>query len=457
MLTKRQAVLIYNPVSGHGHLDSWNAMFVALMLEKGWKVLALTPDTGALMERLDQKGLANSPGLQLLDWNAHQPRMRTYLRGAWQRWDRLGDRYFYHRAGSETTSGLSFGEYWKRRMCQAVVPFLFRASYYAYTRYRRRYLTSHSLAVEDPESYMACPVDMARRVHAALRKARAKPALVFNMYMDTYRTSRPRWDEFAAINTLRWAGIRFVPPAMPEEPWYQLPSWRGMCILDERVRAAYSNELPDKVFGYLPDITETALPTDSTVFVREIHRRARGRKIVFLGGSIGGQKNLARWFELIRLADPGRWFFVQVGEIHRGTLTVEDVAALDAALAAPPENLLLHAEYLPDERVFNEVISTCDVVFAVYRRFSISSNMPGKAAHFRKPVLVSDRYLLGERVTRYGIGLGVDEDDAHAMLAGLACVMDKPVPEACFSRYCSDFSLTELAGRLEGFLHDCLK
>lgn len=83
--------------------------------------------------------------------------------------------------------------------------------------------------------------------------------------------------------------------------------------------------------------------------------------------------------------------------------------------------------------------------------------MPGKAAHFRKPVLVSDRYLLGERVTRYGIGLGVDEDDAHAMLAGLACVMDKPVPEACFSRYCSDFSLTELAGRLEGFLHDCLK
>lgn len=456
MLIKQQTVLIYNPVSGHGHLDSWNAMFVGLLLERGWQVLALTPDSGALMDRLDQKGLAHSPRLHVLDWGAHQSHMRRYLRDVWQRWDRFGDKYSDRRAGSETTPGLSYGEVCKRHFFRAVVPLLFHFSHYVYSRYRQRSMAGKNLVV-DPERDLTCPADMARRVRAALKGVESKPVLAFNMYMDTYRIGKQRWDEFAAINTLRWAGIRFVPPVVPDEAWYRLPAWRGTCLLDERVCAAYKSALPDKAFVYLPDVTETVLSGRSCAVVQDILRRAEGRKVVFLGGSIGGQKNLACWFELIELADPTKWFFVQVGEIHRGTLTAEDISALDQALADPPENLMLHAEYLPDERVFNEVINACEVIFAVYRNFRISSNMLGKAAHFRKPILVSDRYLLGERVARYGIGLSVDENDAGAMLDALKHVVDKPVPEANFVRYSSDFSMAELAERLEGFLLDCMK
>jgi hypothetical protein len=273
--------------------------------------------------------------------------------------------------------------------------------------------------------------------------------------MDTYKTAPSSWSGFAEVNRLPWAGIRFVPPATPQEAWYHSPQWRGMCLLDEGLCRVYANALPGKTFGYLSDVTETALPNAPGDLVQAIHRRARGRSVVFLGGSIGGQKNLARWFELIGLADAGKWFFVQVGEIHRGTLTAEDATALDRVLDAPPENLLLHTEYLPDERAFNDVIRACDVIFAVYRDFRISSNMLGKAAHFRKPILVSNRYLLGERVASYGIGRGVDEDSADSILHGLSSLAADPVPTEAFARYCADFSLPALAGQLENFLQNC--
>lgn len=457
MKERRRTILVYNPISGHGHLDSWNALFVALLLERGWRVAALTPDAAALRSRLGHKGLLHDAGLHILDWNAHEPRWRRLARDLWRRWDRFGDRYFYRRPGSEASADLPLGEYWKRRVCQIVVPPLFRGSYFVYTRLRRRRADAAQVsgAPVDPELHFTCPTDMARRAQAAVRKAKLKPELAFNMYMDTYKTSPQAWSGFADVNTLPWAGIRFVPPPTPREGWYRSALWRGMCLLDEGLCRDYAQALPEKTFGYLPDITETAMPAAPGELAQEIRRRAAGRTVVFLGGSIGGQKNLARWFEVIGLADPRRWFFVQVGEIHHGTLTEEDVQALERVRAAPPENLLLHAGYLPDERAFNDVIRASDVIFAVYRDFRISSNMPGKAAHFRKPILVSDRYLLGERVARYGIGRGVDEDSAESILHGLASLAADPVRAEAFARYCADFSLPALAGQLENFLQNC--
>lgn len=458
MKNDRPCVLVYNPISGHGHLDSWNAMFVALLLERGWRVLALTPDEPALMSRLAQKGIVASPRLQVLDWNAHTSRLKVFLQSVWRRWDAFGDKFYYRRPGSEATPDMTFLMYWKTQFFQAVVPFLFRASYFLYTHYRRSVAPANvATGGIDLERDLADPMELALRTRAALKKAKWKPALGFNMYMDTYRTRPESWDTFDALNQLPWAGIRFVPTDTLREAWYALPSFRGMCFLDENVCRIYREALPGKHFAYLPDITETGLPDTPGELAREIRHRAAGRKIVFLGGSIGGQKNLARWYELIGLADPAQWFFVQIGEIHRGTLTAEDLAALDLALDAPPENLMLHAEYLPDERAFNEIIAASDILFAVYRDFRISSNMLGKAAHFRKPLLASDRYLMGERITRYGVGRAVSEDNAARMLNGLSIIASDPIPAENFARYCVDFSTRALAEHLDCFLSKCLK
>ena len=454
--TKRSCVLIYNPISNHGHLDSWNAIFIALLLEKGWRVLALTPNVTALTSRLLDKHRSNSP-LQILEWNTRTKNLdlKAYLRPIWWRWVAFGDMYLYRRPGSEPKPHAPFLVRLRSRFLQAVIPFLFRVTHYLYRHYIRGTLPAANGS--DDEDNLANPLEMVQRVHAALNRAKWQPTLCLNMYMDLYRTRPEPWRQFETINTLPWVGIRFVPPNTPQEAWYGVSSFRGMCFLDENVCRAYRNALPDKHFEYLPDVTDTALPPTSTALVQKIRRQANGRKVVFLGGSIGGQKNLARWYDLIALADPATWFFVQVGEIHRDTLSADDIVALDRVEQAPPANLLMFTEYLPDERAFNAVIAASDVIFAVYRNFPFSSNMPNKAAHFRKPILVSDRFLMGERVTRYGIGRAVAEDDAGAMLETLAAMRRERFREANFARYCADFSPASLADKLDGFLIDCLE
>lgn len=459
MMAEPPCVLVYNPISGHGHLDSWLAMFVALLLKRGWRVLVLTPDVSALSTRLLQSGQPSAHSLQVLNWNVG---LRSFFSQLWERWNAFGGPYYGRWRSKNAMLNTPSGRSWSERLLQATVPFLFRASHILYgsrlllEKIRRgdRARPGEGVA-DDPERGLIDPAEMARRTLCALKQARWKPAIAFNMYMDMYRTSEGAWRSFGAINRLCWAGIRFVPPPQPREGWYVLPEWRGMCFLDESVRRSYEAALPAKLFEYLPDVTDTVLPDPHFPLVEQIRERANGRRIVFLGGSIGRQKNLECWFRLIALADSDRWFFVQIGEIHRDTLTSGDLAALERTLGAPPENLFLHAEYLKDDQAFNAIVAACDIVFAVYRDFRISSNMLGKAAHFRKPLLVSDRYLMGCRVGEYGIGHAVPEDNVDAMWAGLCALALNPVPEENFRRYCADFNEEELVQRLDQFLRRC--
>jgi glycosyltransferase involved in cell wall biosynthesis len=208
-------------------------------------------------------------------------------------------------------------------------------------------------------------------------------------------------------------------------------------------------------------VTDASVPSAQSAFAAEIKQRASGRKIVFLGGTIGSNKNLSQWFRVIAQADPNKWYFVQVGEVHEQNLSTEDLAAYQCAQTSKPENLFIYAEYLPDEQTFNEVIALSDVLFAVYRQFSISSNMLGKAAAFNKPILVADGYLMGDRVQKYQIGLAVPETDSSAMMHALTELVkpeDRSValPEH-FAAYRQDFSYDALKQSLYCFIEQALK
>ncbi len=412
-------ILLYNPISGHGHLDSWNALFVEFLLEAGWQVASLSMAADDLRERLQRQQMAAHPNLRILEWRAP-----------------------------------------KRSLYQRVRSKLFRLS---------RQLISDAVTNEvdaaklkNLEASYLQPHEFAQRVADATLQLGRKPSFVFNMYMDLYRDDQLGWRPFAEMHDLPWAGIRFVPsPAPPSEAYYKLSSLQGMCFLDEHVRQDYAAHLPKKIFEYLPDVTDTNLPVTESSFAMAIARRAAGRKIVFMGGTIGDKKNLSQWYKLIVQANPADWFFVQIGEVREQSLGPDDLLAYRQALLEPPANLFLHTQYLPDERTFNEVIALSDIVFAVYRKFSISSNMPGKAAAFEKPILVAEGYLMGGRVNKYQIGLTVPEDDAPQMLHALTRLAQPlaarsiALPEH-FAAYRKDFSHDALKSKFFDFLDQAL-
>ncbi|MDO9582620.1 MAG: hypothetical protein Q7J24_05860 [Desulfomicrobium sp.] len=292
-------------------------------------------------------------------------------------------------------------------------------------------------------------------------EARVRPDFLFIMYMDMFKTCIRDWHPLANLVGLPWGGIRFAPRAMkggkPTEEYYGLPGLRGMCLLDEAACRRHQDALPAKVFQFLPDITYSSLPEREPKLVAELRARAAGRAVVFLGGSLDSRKNLADFSRLARMADPTRWFFALVGRVYRDTLSDEDKRELEALAAHDAGNVLLHMDFLDDERDFNAMMHASDILFAVYKGFPYSSNMLSKAAHLRRPILVSDRYLMGELVRRYGIGLVVPEDDPTAALTALEELQARPVPEEAYASYCNDFSAQSLGDALEQFFRLCLR
>ena len=410
MKSGRPCILVYNPLAGHGHLDSWNAMFVSILLAGGYRVIAVTEDSGALTRRLEASGDIRSPDLQLFDLVDLGP-------GLFERAVARIRRILSGRSGGSGGASADL--------------------------------------VRDSEASYLEPVDFARHLTRALRKSRWEPSLVLNMYMDLYRTDAARWQAFDRLASVPWVGIRFIPKEEPTEAYYRSESLTGMCFLDERVVEAYRSTFPRKQFFYLPDITHSDLPGERSALAREILEAAAGRKIAFMGGTIAKTKNLAAWYRLIALADPRRWYFAQIGEIRHDALDEQDLQALREVMRTPPGNLLIHDGYLPDERTFNEIVSVSDVIFAVYRDFRISSNMLGKAAAFGKPIIVADNHLMGRRVMRYGIGKAVPQDDTHAMLLALDQLADPRQPCHGFDAYLEDFGRPALALRLSEMIGRC--
>ncbi len=393
MTARGRTILIYNPLAGHGHLDSWNALVVSFLLERGETVLALTPEPAELLRRLRLLGVATEHSrLSLLPWLNVKP-------AVWQR--------IYHRL-----AGLA-------RFSQAPNP---------------------EASKHDPENNYLEPREFAQRLQSALKGVSTRPDFMFNMYMDLYRTDEKRWQAFSQLCGIPWAGLRFIPQSLPLEGYYKTPNLRGMALLDEKLVAAYQEQLPQLAIGYLPDMTDVLIGNHTSHIAQAILTRAQGRKIVFMGGTIGKNKNLACWYALIQQADAGKWFFVQIGEVLTDDLTQEDRDACQAIDLAPPENLYRHIGYLPDERDFNGAIAVADIIYAVYRDFKISSNMLGKAAAFNKPIVVAQEHLMGERVRAYQIGIAIPEDDAFAALEALQTLVERPSNLECFQAYRSDFS-----------------
>lgn len=432
LAVKRRSILIYNPISNHGHLDSWNALFIAFLLERGWRVIALTPAADALRARLALKGVVDHKNLWISEWGYPQRSLFERIRG---RLKRIGV-----------------------KLIQALLPtnpasLSFDAN-----------VNSEPLSKErDPEANYLLPTEFAQRVRTALQKSPWRANFVFNMYMDLYRTDTASWRLFNAIQKMPWAGIRFVPRSLElssansassneQEAYFQLKTLRGMCFLDVEICGAYQNRLPDKTFGYLPDMTEVALPEVASSLAKDLKARANGRSIVFLGGSIGGKKNLTHWARVIELADPAKWFFVQIGEVFENTLSLEEQTIYRQLQTSSRENFFMKAEYLPDERAFNEIILASDILFAVYRNFTISSNMLGKAAAFNKPILVAQGHLMAKRVEQYQIGRTVNEDDPTQMLKQLIALVDAPPSPDAFAAYRQDFSHEALCHHFFNFL-----
>jgi hypothetical protein len=449
-----KTILLYNPISGTGHFDSWCALFARLLAKKGWRVVIVTPEAGVIRKLLSASAQADVEKIQILD-RERKISKRLWLDLPWFE-DLIGRLLAFLRAAGQVPSypdAVSKNQALSKLDIQSAISFTKRVARFIARKgaHTLEYFVTPRLRI-DPTN----PVVFGRDLVFAQRLIRQNIDVVLNMYVDCYRDELGLWIKFSQLwpkgccaihidinNTLlkrHYMGNKKVDTVLYINEDFASPH-------EVTINPTISQEA--ERFIWIPDVATEVLPEKRSTLIDEVFERARSRSIVFLGGAIGGTKNLSTWYKTLELASAEKWFFLQVGAIDKTTLSSEDLYELARVEARNPENLLILDRHIEAEAEFNAFVTCCDIVWGIYRNFDRSSNILGKAAVFEKPIVVSDKYLLGQRVRQAEIGIATDEDNPSEILKAMTQLIEQPVPTICYGAYTTKYGSESLAAILD--------
>ena len=299
------------------------------------------------------------------------------------------------------------------------------------------------------------PKSFEYHVNWAMRQRRVSPDLILNLYLDVYRSDKPSWSSIKIDRNIPFAGLRFVGDGEGEDGVCTANGFRGIALFEESMYRKYNSRYKNLRVIQLPDITNTEFDSVNKYEMKQVQELAKNRTVVFLGGSIGGNKNIGKFVEVISMMDPDHWFFLVIGKVDKTTFTEFDLVEYDKIESGVFKNVLLIDQYIESESIFNGYIYASDIVYAVYRNFEFSSNMLMKASGFHKPIVVSDRYEMGRRVNSARIGCTVNEDDASSIAYGLKQALEKPINAEQFIAHNKSNSIDVFGNLLQDFVEDC--
>jgi len=180
-------------------------------------------------------------------------------------------------------------------------------------------------------------------------------------------------------------------------------------ILVEDVQTCVIEKLNRKTITYPDFCSINQKNLDDFPLAEEIIKRQKGRLISSLLGSIQSHKSVDLFLDCLNASDPTKHFFVIAGKFAWHSFTPNQQEVIKNVMSNPPENLLIYDDWLESEAMFDTIVQVSDVLFAFYRGFKKSSNLLTKGAIYRVPVIVCNKYLMGERVRKYELGYSLDE------------------------------------------------
>lgn len=427
----KPTLYLVNPISGHGHLDSYARLYSRALVELGFDVVLLAPTDGGTKSYLER--------------NLQSPAGAFHFHA----FDTL-DAELYHRLRNP-------------RIGMPVIArarLIFEEEGFAGITRRIGYHSARVVSKLSPS--LAGALGLTRFAQSARISFAPFPArmglaeeltglrrdFVLFLYLDFMAQ-----DE-ASIKALNesvgpWAGILFHPKdderLSQEGPERYLfsTSAKGLVLLVPEAVDRYRKTVPSVQAVVVPDVADLEKLGSDCAVSTAITARANGRKIVLQIGTLTPHKGVKDLMNVVAMADPARFFFAFVGRLYDEAFG-RDAAQVRAFFDNPPENVFIHDGFIDDEREYNAVVASADIAFAVYRDFPSSSNILTKAAEFRVPLIVSNRYLMGELVTRYDTGLAVDEADPAAAHEALLSIADRTWPASGFEKFAGDRSLERL-------------
>ncbi|MDY6899858.1 MAG: glycosyltransferase, partial [Cyanobacteriota bacterium] len=224
----------------------------------------------------------------------------------------------------------------------------------------------------------------------------------------------------------QWSGLYFQPrhlrsqikfefirhgPLNPDSV-LQSSNCKSVAVLDEGISDKLQKTIINKPVIIFPDFTDESKPDMTFPLIKEIEEKAEGRKIVGLLGSLAKRKGFLKLLEIAQLSLEENSFFIFIGKLDKQSFSTEELDKINSFIESKPQNCLFHLERIPNESQFNALIKICDILFALYN-YPHSSNILTKAAIFEKPVISIDNFCMGERVSKYRLGLTISNNSTE--------------------------------------------
>jgi hypothetical protein len=439
-----KSVFLVNPISGRGHLDAYARLYSRALIEVGYRVVLLAEADGDTTNYLARSNPALASSFSFVSFDQVRRTRMNPMQRAQRVWQEEGAFGLLTRCIGVPLRWLaSFLPqpvgYQVNRISQALVRRLLR------TRIART--LGLPLLYSDAgrirfRTLIRCIDETVKMPGYSL------PDLIFFLYLDLMAEQQRNIVALDRPGARPWIGILFHPrlardPNAPVEGYFKSRNARGGVYLVPSAISAYAKATPHLHFALAPDVADLELPTETSEVAREMRNRAGNRTIVLQIGSITAHKGIPTLLDVIDAADPSRFFFALIGEVHWETFG-EHRSWIRSFYARPPENVYLSPGYIKSERDYNGIIAAGDIIYAVYQGFGSSSNSLTKAAGLYRPILVSENSLMGDRVHRFNIGSAVPEGDARAILAKLNWLAEQPKDSFGFADFTDEHSLEAL-------------
>lgn len=262
------------------------------------------------------------------------------------------------------------------------------------------------------------------QISKAEKQSGWKADLVLISWMDGMRVTP--FEALIARLTFKykWAGLYFKPAHFRSDvkmKWIKKrkriladnilmrsPNCRGIGVFEKDMNFTLTQKKNYAPIIFFPETTET-----KTTVIEEIEniRLLADKRCVFgLLGDLSPRKGVTDFLRIAYEFDAKKAFFLLVGNLDISKFHKDEQREITQLLNTKGrDNLYLKLTRI-DPLEFNALVSICDILYLSYKNHYHSSGILAKAALFKKPVIVSAGYCMGERVKKYNLGLTVNGD-----------------------------------------------
>ena len=385
MTPKPKKILLWNPISNHGHLNMYLEIYASTLLDLGYEVYYYADFEEAFKEYL----------------NVEVPMLKSV----------------------EVISHKLLLKHWTAKWIYLIMGNLLKRVWTFITCIWKKALITVNFRYKSKNSFVEFGV-LTRKLKV-LNEFGFRPDLVICMYLDmTYLDCNSR--RIFRNLSVPWVGLLFHPQPLPGIGAFEKKSWfsdesnmGGIFFTNNMINSYNQASSQTQVFEHFPDVTRESMKIKPLLDL-DLRKLSNGRNIVGLVGALDGNKKLIQEF-LDASKDPRLedYYFVIAGEVYEATLEKATLSEIRSLSDSFQQNLYIYDKYIESEVDFDYLISQVDILFACYKNFDSSANILAKSARFRKPVIVRAGTWIGQITEQYNLGLAISNPDVSNVVSAI--------------------------------------